>query len=97
MPFGVVFAVVTVNVELPEVLMELGLNFAVAPGMLETPSDARVTVPVKFSGVTIAVNVAVLPAETVTYPVNAFIVNQKSGVSTATVHCASFARDLNVE
>jgi hypothetical protein len=65
LPFGVVFAVVTVNVELPEVLMELGLNFAVAPGILERPSDAKVTVPPKFSGVTMGVKVAVLPAETV--------------------------------
>ena len=45
LPVGVVLLVVIVNVELPEVVMDAGLNEAVAPAGI--PLALRATVPVK--------------------------------------------------
>lgn len=54
LPVGVVVLVVTVNVELPEVFTEPGLNDALAPA--GSPLALRATVPVKPpDGVIVAV------------------------------------------
>jgi len=51
-PAAVFDPAVIVNVEVPDVAIELGLNVADNPGTSEIPSKVKFTVPLKFSGVT---------------------------------------------
>jgi len=60
-PDAVVDATVTVNTDVPEVLMELGLRVDDSPFTSDTPSTIKVAVAVKFSGVTVKLKVALLP------------------------------------
>src|SRR5439155_24474614 len=60
-PDAVVDATVTVNTDVPEVLMELGLRVDDSPFTSDTPSTSKVAVAVKFSGVTVKLKVALLP------------------------------------
>ena len=60
-PDAVVDAAVTVKTDVPEVLIELGLSVDVSPFTSDTPSTVRVAVPVKFSGVTVKLKVALFP------------------------------------
>ena len=60
-PDAVVDATVTVKTDVPDVLTELGLSVEDSPFTSDTPSTIRVAVPVKFSGVTVKLKVALLP------------------------------------
>src|SRR6478736_4757097 len=75
-PLAVVLEAVTVKTDDPEVLIELVLSVADSPFTAETPSSVSVTVPLKFSGVTARLNVALLPCFTVSSALSTVI--QKS-------------------
>lgn len=75
-PLGVVLPAVTVRTDEPEVLIELTLSVADSPFTSVIPSRIRFAVPLKFSGVTARLYVALPPGLTVSSALS--IVSQKS-------------------